>query len=448
MDPHLKVSTQGLNLAETREIIMLHLDPLSLLNLISVSGLALATFKRYSTMFLNSTVAVLNADSSAGTIPIAILEALKTRPADGYVVDRKRQRAYLGLADENLQTELDKFLDEFVRIGHWRFPDNVEQPLDSLRQLARIYEAVETLMNSRIWTCIGNFNVGVERPRVKVWFSKKEEMKRVLWTYQLYCTLYHRSGTNGYGKVLFPSDMSQLKYIRILERQETDTFMRRLVSIYRDSSSFLAELHKEDWPRIFHDNYKYYSSFSQNLREGLPITGRQFVHRGFATEIVGPEFWSDEKVVHDTHCDFYQYIGYEMSKGLPHLAQMYRLSLESKPSDYPVQKYWTNSFFTSAFKYFEYGEPDLCDSTQIKSYLLEPLEEGKNGYRLSIIVPATKGDYLVRGAKPLFVDEEFKPTHLGNLTKKGDPGRGNTIRESLTSKSLSWKKHGLAGKRS
>ncbi|CAF9906054.1 MAG: hypothetical protein HETSPECPRED_006038 [Heterodermia speciosa] len=413
MGPHLKASTRIMNLPEIRQMVMVQLDPLSLLNLVSVSGLALATFKRYPTMHLNSTLAVLNIDDNAGTIPTAILEASKTQLGDGYVVGRKR-RGRSRMAGQKQPTDLEKFLNEFVRKGHWRFPDNVQQPLDSLRQLARIHEAVEILMNSGIWTCIRHPRAGAKSSMGGRWFSKKEEMKRVLWVYQLYCTIYHRSGSTGCGEVLFPSKKSQLKYIRLVEEQESPKFMKRLVSIYRDLSSFLAKLYENDWTRIFYDNYRYYSSFSQSLREGFPMTGYEFVHPGYSTQIVGPEFLSDRKVVHDTHCDFYQYIDYQMSKGLPHLAQMYLLSLKSKPL-YPVQRYCTDSFFTNAFYRRSSGRPDLSGSTPTKGYLLEPLEEGKKGYRLSLTVPSTRGDYLLRVAKPLFADEDFKPTHLGGL---------------------------------
>ena len=431
LDIHAKASTQSLNLVETKEMIMLQLDPLSMLNLVSISELALATFNRHSTKLLNSTLATLGLDGNAGKIPIAILEASKTLLSDGYCVDRKRERVRLRIAGEKPQTDLEKFLEEFVRKGHWQFRDNVQQPLDSLRQLARIHEAVEILMNSHIWTCIRHVDDSKYTVVKERWFSKKEDLRRVLWAYQLHCTLFHRAGTAGQGEVLFPSTNSQMKYTKIVEKQETYVFMKRLVSIYRDLSSFLAMIYKEDWGEIFSDNFKYYTTFSQDLREGKPMSRYRFAHSGYSLHIVGPEFWSDQKVVHDTHCDFYQYINYQMSKGLPHLAKMYRLYLTTERSNYPVQKYWTDSFFTNAFSTHSCGSPALHTPMRSKGYLLEPLGEGEKGYQLSITVPSTHGNYVLRVSKPLFADEEFKPTHLGSLEHCGsrsgevDRGEGN-----------------------
>ena len=243
-------------------------------------------------------------------------------------------------------------------------------------------------------------------------------MRRLLWVYQLHCTLYHRSGTAGNGGVIFPSTGSQLKYIQLVKEQESDTFMEGLVNIYRDLSSFLAKLYEKNWPRVFCDNFKYYSNLSEDSLNGRPITRYRLNLTDSSRQIAAPDFWSDRKVVQDTHNDFYQYIDYQMSKGLPHLARMYRLSLKVKPSKYPAQKYWTNSFFTKAMNRLPYGNPDLCAWTPSKSYLLEPLKGGKRGekdYRLSMTVPSSSGTYLIRTVKPLFPDEEIKPTHLGSL---------------------------------
>ena len=411
-DLHLKASSQSLNIVEIREMIMLQLDPLSLLNLVSLSESALASFDRSPINFLNSTLTTLNVDGSAGMLPVAILEASKSRPDDGYIEDREQHVR----EHSSPKADLDKFLNEFVIEGHWQFPDNVQQPLDSLRQLAGIWEAVETLVDSSLWTCIRAPSIGAKAWIDGRWFSQKGDMRRVLWVYQLFCTLYHRPGTTGQGAVHFPSMNSQMKYVKAFGERETPMFLIKLVNIYRDLSSFLAKIYEENWARIFDENYRYYTKFSQDLREELPMTTYHIVYPGYGMNIVAPEYWSHRKVVHNTHCDFYRYIDYEMSKGLPHLAHMYRLSLESDLPDYPVQKYWTDSFFTNTFRERTYGQPELCCSTWCKGYFLEPPEEGKNGYRLFITVPSTKGDYLFRAAEPLFVDEEFQPTHLGSLS--------------------------------
>ena len=415
----VEASTPILNVAEIREMIMLQLDPLALLNLIRISWAAFATFKQNSTKFLNSTLAILDVDYNAGTIPMAILEASKARLDDEDEEDLGREMVRYMRGGVKPKTNLEEFLSEFVKKGHTRFPDNVQQPLYSLRQVAKIYEAVEILVHSRtIWTCILK-----ARPLSSIlghWFCDKKEVRRLLWVYQLHCTLYHRPGTAGKGGVIFPSTESQLKYMKLVKEQESDTFMKGLVNIYRDLSSFLGKLYEKNWPKIFCENFEYYSKLSQDSLDGKPLTRYKLT---FPERYIDPEFWSDRKVVQDTHCDFYQYVDYQMSRGLPHLARMYRLSLKVKPSQYPVQKYWTNSFFTKAFNHLDYGNPDLCGWTPSKSYLLEPLKDekkggkkgGKNGYRLSMTVPSSSGAYLIRTVKPLFVDEELKPNHLGSL---------------------------------
>ena len=414
-DVHLKASLRCLNIVEVREMIMLQLDPLSLLNLISVSGLALATFNRSPTRFLNSTLAIIDINDNAGTIPVAIVEASKTQLDDGYLTS---VNGLVFASSGALISKFNAFLKKFVRKGQWRFPDGVQQPLDKLRQIARIHEAVETLMDSNIWTCIRHPNAGANTRLPNHLFSKKEEMKRVLWVYQLYCTLYHRPGTAGYGEVLFPSKDSQFKYIRMVSEQESDIFMKQLVHVYRDLSSFLGKLYEDDWARPFYVNYKYYSMLSQDLQDGRPMTRYRFFGPRYDRKTTGPEFWSDRDVIHDTQCDFYRYIGYQMSKGLPHLAQMYRLSLKPGPKDYPVQKYWTDSFFTAAFSTLDYGRPEIWITPRFKGFLLEPLEEGKKGYKLSITAPSSRGHYVLQVAEPLFADEEFKPAHLGSLAKR------------------------------
>lgn len=432
-DVHLKASTQVLNLAEIREMIMLHMDPLSMLRLVLVSEAALVTFKQYSTKLLNSTLAIINVEDNAGTIPVAIVEATKTR-LDDYEEDELEKHHRLGIGAEKVPTNLDIFLNEFVKKGHWRFSGNVQKPLDSLRRLAVTHEAVEILVNSpTIWTCIRNHKIGDNTQIQGRPFSKREEIRRILWVYQLHCTLYHRSGTAGHGEVLFPSTNSQSKYIELAKEQ--GVLPTKLVNVYRDLSSFLGKLYEEDWARFFHDNFKHYSKYSQDLIEGRPMTRYKHFHPNHSRQFFNYDHWSDRKVVQDTQCDFYQYIHYQMSLGLTHLAEMYRLSLKPKPVVYPVQKYWTDSFFTCAFQetqYRRFGQPDVCLYGLNNAYLLEPLEGGKDGYKLTITVPSTKGHYLLQVAKPLFADEEFKPTHLGRIGDLVDSHTKKSVEEKVT----------------
>ena len=73
----VKTSTNLLNITELREMIMDELDPLTMLNLVSTSRAALATFERYPLRYLNAAMEHVSLYFAE-----AIIEATRRTPSD------------------------------------------------------------------------------------------------------------------------------------------------------------------------------------------------------------------------------------------------------------------------------------------------------------------------------------------------------------------------------
>lgn len=411
----ITASARVLNIAEIRESIMLQLDPSTLLRLISVSPAALATFERDSANFFDTTLN--NSDISSRRWAIAILEAYWKRPAE----DLPDTWTYDG---RPLETELDSFLNKFVKFGDDQsLPEDIPKSLESLRKLASVHDAASDLLASHLWTGIENPEMCNINP-ANIW--------KALWIYQLYCELFHRPGNAVSPDVLFPSVEAQRKYLRVIRGDYDYRFLYCLCSVYRDLSSFLAGLFHDCWPEEFCKVYKNHSQRSDALCQGKTFPEKDWPYSNFAYIIhspgVSPEvekahedpsssFWSSKKVVWDTHGEFFKYIDYQMSIGLPYIAHMYRMNLANDFSAWEAQNYRTDSFFPQAYDAFGVGHATLRITARNQGFILEPVEEGAKGYHLTITVPTSGDDYFARSKEPIFTDGDFTPLHMGNLMR-------------------------------
>lgn len=395
-------SARMMNITETREMIMRHLDPLSMSHLISVHSGALATFQQYPVKFLNACLCHVPSGFA-----ITILDALEQQPSEEVpvppeVLDALYQskRACAMSRDEYLdawgglpETELERFLMQDVRYPPWNL-EAVKDPLRKLQQLAQMHDAVETLASSRIWSHVDDPEIGAGLQPNGRWESEIDEIRDVLWIYQLYCVIFRETGVTESGEALFPSIGLQERFFSYMEKDliDDEAVMSRLYSVYEDLSSFLGELYEQ----------KHAWSFAEVYRN-RPVQ-EEVVEQPW--EITCPP----PSVTDATRNHFYGFVEYQMSLGLPFLVNIYRRSLEkTRWEDLPVQKLWTQSFLSKASGiWFFRGTGG--------SFELTPVEDGKKGYRLELVVRSSSDDYKLDFLDPIFTEADFKPTDMGGLT--------------------------------
>lgn len=422
-----------LNIAEIRENIMLRLDSSTLSKLISVSCAALATFERDPATFIEST---LNSNGVPRRWAIAILEAYWNRPDDDVEVANPESRYGCPL------TELNYFLKRLVQFGNDRsLPEDIPKSLETLRKLASVHDAASDLLSTYPWTFLKNPGM-VAIDSAKIW--------KALWIYQLHCELFHPPGNAVSRDVLFPSVKTQRLYLGTIKEMYDHEFMVCLRNVYRDLSSFLAGLFRNCWPEEFCKVYMKHSQRFDTLCQGELYSKHDWPYGKFKYIIYPPagspeaprvdsigSFWSNKEVVYDTQGEFFKYIDYQMSMGLPYVARMYRKDLASGFTAWEAQHYRTNSFFTEAFNNVGRCYATLRDTAKGLGFMLEPVEEGAKGFHLTMTVPSSVDDYFVRSKEPIFTDGEFTPLYLGNLTRVDGRIEEEAIeKEAVTNKNI------------
>lgn len=163
---------------------MEHLDPLALLNLISTCRSAFATFHRYPRRFLHASIESLGLPLS-GTA-MAILEARRHKPSYKTWMRDPDQKPVLFYGEP--KTEVDAFVEIYVKSafhGDSNLPEDLQDPLDALRTVAAIHDAVDTLSGSLIWKYV-KAATSKEDPQA----SENDEIRQALWVYHLYCVLF------------------------------------------------------------------------------------------------------------------------------------------------------------------------------------------------------------------------------------------------------------------
>ena len=406
----VRSSTKSLHITELRERIMDELDPLTMFNLISTSRSALHTFERDPERYIKAALKHVPLE-----IAQAILEAHRRAPS---------------------VAELDDVLYRYYN-RLWLASDSATYTVQSLQTLAAVYAGVETLLYSRIWKCVEDPEDGASSFTESSWSSEVDEIYTALWYFHLYCILFHRRPNTEHGEVEFPSITSQYKFIHILKQKEEREVMDRFRSVYKDLSSFLAKSYKHIWTLSFKDVYMNHVNRSNTLKEEKQWPKEDWPYSKFNYCIYSPHktdplesaddgFWSDPIVAYDTYGDFFKYVDYHMSMGVPFLARMYRLSLDPHFFDFPEQTFWTESFFPQAYDKLHGGYAQIRDTCDSQLYLLQPCtcEAESRGYVLYLTVPSTGGEYLVKSSDCLFTDTDFEPPHLGNLkfVKKSTDG--------------------------
>lgn len=396
-------SARMMNITEIREMIMRHLDPLSMSNLISVHSGALATFQQYPVRFLNASLCHVPSGFA-----ITILDALEQQPSEEVPVPPEAldalyqsKRACAMSRDEYLnagsgipETELERFLVQDVRYPPWNL-EAVKDPMGKLQQLAQMHDAVETLASSRIWSHVDDPEIGAGLQPNGRWESEIDEIRDVLWIYQLYCVIFRETGVTESGEALFPSIGLQERFFSYMEKDLIDEneVLGRLYNVYTDLSSFLGELYEQNYVRSFAGVYK-----------NRPEQEEEVVEKPWKITCPPPS------VADTTHNHFYRFVEYQMSLGLPFLVDIYRRSLETTHwEDLPVQKLWTQSFLSKASSIWFFPGTG-------GSFELTPVEDGKKGYRLELVVRSSSDDYKLDFLDPIFTEAEFKPTDMGDLT--------------------------------
>lgn len=423
----IAASARTINIVEIREMIMMYLDPLSMSNLISVHSGALATFQKYAVEFLNASIYQIPSQIFAVTILVALeqkpkdvplwpeippwdslspeeLDALEERYRENALKRDYYDRAWCGVPN----TELEKFLNDEVQYNAWTLED-VKNPVKSLKQLALMYDAVETLASSRIWNHVDDPELGAGLEPNNRWDAEIDEIRTVLWIYQLYCVLFRETGTTESGEALFPSKHVQEVFLWNIEKDATDgnDVMCRLYGVYDDLSSFLGELYEQNYARCFAEAYKNRPEQKEEQEEADRKPWWKMPPR------------PPPSVVCDTRHNFHGFVEYQMSLGLPFLVDIYRRSLETtRWQDLPAQKLWTQSFFSRARNRCTYWDTD-------GGFELTPVEEGTKGYRLELVVPSGSGDYKLEFLDPVFTEPDFKPTDMGDLSDWRQNGKVN-----------------------
>ena len=283
--------------------------------------------------------------------------------------------------------------------------------------------------------------------------SEIEDIRMALWYFHIHCLLFHQKPTSEHGEVSFPSVYSQRKYLDTLLHVQDYHFMDRFYSVYRDLSCFLAELYEQNWVLSFRDVYRNHVDRSTALSQGESRSEDDWPYEdhsysGYYPGTTAPfyiadgGFWSDSVLTQQVHEDFFMYVDYHTSLGVPFLARMYRRNLDPSFWNFPAEKSFTTVFFPQAYDKLALNYPIPRGSRCDLEYALLPSENGSKGYRLHLMVPSASDGYLFESDELLFTDGDFKPPHLGNLTwdpkpeTVGEPSNAeisNNIQESITS---------------
>ena len=176
-------------------------------------------------------------------------------------------------------------------------PSYVQNPLETLKRLATVQEAVDELAASDIWLSI-NTAPACLRPA-----TETHGIKLALWRLQIYCALFQIRKPRVLSYEQFRAeDPLQVKLLRTFHRHE----LEELAQIYNDLG------------RILHHIYGH-------------LLGSIFAEEYWRTEkVCKPEDWSSD-VEHDLVVSaqdrFNDSIDFQISRGLPSLFKFYQQSL-------------------------------------------------------------------------------------------------------------------------
>ena len=174
-------------------MIMVYLDPSNMLIFLLTSRAPMASFKKNPLKFINLSSDVGHKRSRIHYYAMFIL----AKPACLEIAETEEQWS------QDADEQWVGFFREAIKFDEWLtenmltapVPDVLcRQPLKSLKTLARVHEAVEFLIASRLWASLDLSKYGIdvhpEQGSERTCFSKADIIRECLWYFQLYCVAF------------------------------------------------------------------------------------------------------------------------------------------------------------------------------------------------------------------------------------------------------------------
>ena len=149
-------------------------------------------------------------------------------------------------------------------------------PLDALRTVPVIHDAVETLTRSIIWTCVDDPAAGASASKEGRRVSENEEIRQALWIYHLHCVLFRPPHDSIFGDIEgeTPLIRAQRYYFFRVDKNSTCELVQRLGGVCQDISDFLVKLYGKNWAMRFETVYEDHSERLLILSEGKSLSRR------------------------------------------------------------------------------------------------------------------------------------------------------------------------------
>lgn len=197
------------------------------------------------------------------------------------------------------------FIEKYLSNRTSTIPDRLMKPLEMLKSLSRVYEAIELLSDADIWqSARPAHSEGPSAP-------EKHSIRRALWRFQIFCSLYWN-----WEESLSSTDVVHRNAIDAPFTRDQRCFLHKiglegtleLVKVYDDLLTMLQQIYASDLAFIFEDAFVDNLEFWENHnRRGLDFGDS--CERG---------------ILNRSEQLFNGYLTYRLSMGVAYLAEMHR----------------------------------------------------------------------------------------------------------------------------
>ena len=432
-------------ITELREMIMDHLDIPTLFGIVAALPAALQSFQRYHRRYFESTLAPFSPNWRY--LAIALLALPEEGLSDEATIPCPRcqcvQSGHYHFFPkpqwENgppAASPLELYLDQYLNSSNNILPESIAKPVEKLKKLASIVEAVEYLSTAPIWTFVASPQCGASSVESIGLVSELPEIQQItvaLWQFEVYCAIYPQKG--GHKPI-----ESQQKFALMINGM---TALEVFVRVYLDLIRLLGTAYQDNIILSFEDVYKRRTNALMNEQcneEGTQqrdSRGKMGIDRANRQENVQEriaecnegrsENWSDRALGIEVHDDFLAFVDYHASLGLVFAARILRIisdpNCPSSVEDLPKQRHKSTCFLWHALcPPFNWGSgPDIHDYWNFEAFELEPCKDGRSGYHLRIelkyIGSNVNGNHLLE-FKHLAFSDGFEPSQLGSLEQR------------------------------
>jgi len=142
-------------------------------------------------------------------------------------------------------------IEQYLNDRPSAIPDRLKKPLQVLKSLSTVYEAIEILSDADIWQSVQQIHC--ERSSA----AEKHSFRRALWRYQIFCSLYWKwkdSPSSADFARMSATDAPFTRHQRRFLHQIGAEGTRELVIIYDDFLTLLQQIYASDLASLFEEH--------------------------------------------------------------------------------------------------------------------------------------------------------------------------------------------------